>query len=153
MPSLPQFARPARMAVFYAAIFLVIGIQTPFWPVWLAGRDLGPQQIAMVFAGAIWVKVFATPLIGAATDRLGHQRGFMIGLAVLACFAYAALAPAVGFLPILAIYAIAATAQAALMPLGDAITLAAVRDEGADYGRVRVWGSVTFVLAAAGSGV
>jgi PPP family 3-phenylpropionic acid transporter len=38
------------------------------------------------------------------------------------------------------------------MPLGDSITLAAVRDDGLDYGRVRVWGSVSFIVAAVGSG-
>jgi PPP family 3-phenylpropionic acid transporter len=38
------------------------------------------------------------------------------------------------------------------MPLGDAATLAAVREEGADYGRIRLWGSIAFILAAAGSG-
>ena len=43
-------------------------------------------------------------------------------------------------------------AQSALMPLGDSITLAAVRDDGLDYGRVRVWGSVSFIVAAIGSG-
>jgi PPP family 3-phenylpropionic acid transporter len=42
----------------------------------------------------------------------------------------------------------------ALMPLGDSITLAAVRVHGIDYGRVRVWGSVSFIIAAmAGGGV
>jgi PPP family 3-phenylpropionic acid transporter len=140
------------MAVFYGAIFLVIGIQTPFWPVWLAGRGLGAPQIATVFAAAIWLKVFATPLIGAAADRLGYHRGVITALAALACVAYAGLAPADGFWPILSIYAVAATAQSAMMPLGDSITLAAVREEGVDYGRIRVWGSITFVLAAAGSG-
>jgi len=39
-----------------------------------------------------------------------------------------------------------------VMPLGDAVTLAVVRDRGLDYGRVRVWGSVTFIIAALGSG-
>ena len=38
------------------------------------------------------------------------------------------------------------------MPLGDSITLAAVRRDGIDYGRVRVWGSVSFILAAMASG-
>jgi PPP family 3-phenylpropionic acid transporter len=38
------------------------------------------------------------------------------------------------------------------MPLGDSMTLAAVRNEGLDYGRVRVWGSVSFILAATGGG-
>ena len=32
-------ARP-RLGAFYAASFLVVGIQLPFWPVWLAGRGL-----------------------------------------------------------------------------------------------------------------
>src|SRR5260370_14593522 len=39
-------------------------------------------------------------------------------------------------------------AQSALMPLGDSITLAAVREAGLDYGRIRVWGSASFILAS-----
>ena len=37
---MPQdgMATGARLGAFYAASFLVVGIQTPFWPVWLAGR-------------------------------------------------------------------------------------------------------------------
>jgi len=28
----------ARLAAFYAAAFLLVGIQLPFWPAWLAGH-------------------------------------------------------------------------------------------------------------------
>jgi PPP family 3-phenylpropionic acid transporter len=52
----------------------------------------------------------------------------------------------------LALNLVAGMAQSALMPLGDSITLAAVRNDGLDYGRIRVWGSVSFILAAVGSG-
>src|SRR5436190_21416349 len=38
------------------------------------------------------------------------------------------------------------------MPLGDSITLAAVRGGGLDYGRIRVWGSLSFIIAAIGTG-
>src|SRR5438270_13914879 len=96
--------RPAvRLGAFYAAVFLVVGIQLPFWPVWLAGRGLDPQQIAAVFAAAIWANVLVAPAIGAAADRLGRRRVVMIGLAALACAAYAGLFPAAGFWPILAL--------------------------------------------------
>src|SRR5207248_2484606 len=45
----------ARLGTFYAASFLVVGIQTPFWPVWLAGRGLDAPEIAALFAaGARW---------------------------------------------------------------------------------------------------
>ncbi len=141
-----------RLGVFYAASFFVVGIQLPFWPVWLAGRGLDAHEIALVFAAAIWAKVIATPALGALADRLGQRRGVMIVLAALACAAYAGLWAGAGFWPIVALNLIAGLAQSALMPLGDSITLAAVRNLGLDYGRVRVWGSVSFIVAAVGSG-
>jgi PPP family 3-phenylpropionic acid transporter len=142
----------ARLAAFNAAVFLVIGIQLPFWPVWLAGHGLDAQQIASVFAAAIWAKVVATPAIGALADRIGRRRTVMATLAAIACLGYAALWPVGGFWPLLALNLAAGVAQSALLPLGDAVTLAAVRDRGLDYGRIRVWGSLSFVLASVGSG-
>ena len=141
-----------RMALFYAASFLVVGIQTPFWPVWLADRGFGPQEIALIFAAGIWAKIVATPALGALADRLGRRRAVMLGLAVVSLATYAGMWPVAGFATVLVLNLVAGTAQSTLMPLADAVTLAAVRDEGADYGRIRVWGSVTFILAAAGSG-
>jgi PPP family 3-phenylpropionic acid transporter len=57
-----------RLGAFYAAVFLVVGVQLPFWPAWLAGRGFYPQEIATVFAATIWAKVVATPAIGALAD-------------------------------------------------------------------------------------
>jgi PPP family 3-phenylpropionic acid transporter len=141
-----------RLGLFYAASFLVVGIQLPFWPVWLAGRGLDAQAIALVFAAAIWAKVIATPVLGALADRLGRRRAVMIALAAVACAAYAGLWPVAGFGLLTALNLAAGAAQSALMPLGDSITLAAVREAGLDYGRIRVWGSVSFVVASVGSG-
>ena len=142
----------ARLGAFYAASFLVVGIQTPFWPVWLAGRGLDAPEIAALFAAGIWAKVAATPLIGGLADRFGRQRGVMVALAALACVAYAALWPEWGFWGLLWLNLAAGVAQSALMPLGDSITLAAVRGGGLDYGRIRVWGSLSFIIAAIGTG-
>ena len=66
-----------RLSAFYAAMFLVAGIQLPFWPVWLAARGLSAREIGIVLAAAIWVRVFATPAIGAISDRLGARRAVM----------------------------------------------------------------------------
>src|ERR1044071_4552753 len=85
-----------RLAAFYAASFLVVGTQLPFWPVWLNSRGLDARDIALIFAAAIWGNVAATPALGALADRLGQRRVVMIGLAGFACIAYAALLPAVG---------------------------------------------------------
>ena len=87
--TMPQAVAPlsTRLGAFYAASFLVVGIQLPFWPVWLSGRGLDAQEIAILFAAAIWAKVVATPLIGGLADRLGWRRGIMVALAAIACIA------------------------------------------------------------------
>lgn len=152
-PRRARDAKRTRLGVFYAAVFLVGGIQLPFWPVWLAGRGLDARQIAIVFAAAIWAKVAATPAIGALCDRLGSRRAVMVLLALLACGFYAGLWPVWGFGLLLGFNLAAGAAQSALLPLGDSIAVAAVREEDLDYGRVRVWGSIAFIAGSIGGGV
>jgi MFS transporter, PPP family, 3-phenylpropionic acid transporter len=141
-----------RLGGYYAAAFLIVGIKAPFWPVWLAGRGLGAREIAVLFAATIWINVITTPAIGALADRLGRRRAMMVVLCVVAILGYASLWNVYGFWPLLGLTLVATAAQTALMPLGDSITLAAVRERGIDYGRVRVWGSVSFIVAAVASG-
>ena len=148
----PQSRTALRLSAYYAATFLIVGIKTPFWPVWLAGRGFGPREIALQFAAALWVGIATTPLLGALADRLDRRRAVMIALCAVAITGYASLWGAHAFWTVLALALMTATAQTALMPIGDSITLAAVRDRGIDYGRVRVWGSVSFIAAAIASG-
>jgi MFS transporter, PPP family, 3-phenylpropionic acid transporter len=154
MTSLEQQPRIAlRLSAYYAASFLIVGIKSPFWPVWLAGRGLGAREIALLLASAIWVNVVATPMIGALADRYDRRRAMMIALCGLAMLGNAAFWNAYSFWALLGLTLVTATALTALMPLGDSITLAAVRTHGIDYGRVRVWGSVSFIIAAMAGGV
>src|SRR5439155_11935821 len=149
----PPAPGPAlRLGLFYAASFLVVGVQLPFWSPWLKGRGLAAEEIAVVFALSIWANVVATPAVGALADRLGRRRAVMIALAALACAAYAGLWPALGLLPLVALNLLAGAAQSALMPLGDSIALAAVARGAVVYGRVRVWGSASFVAGSIGAG-
>jgi PPP family 3-phenylpropionic acid transporter len=141
-----------RLSAFYAATFLVTGIQLPFWPVWLASRGLTAREIGVLLAAAIWVKVLATPAIGALADKTGRRRVLMGALAATALAAYAGLLSAGSFWLLIVLNLVALTAQSALMPLGDTITLAAVRSDGLDYGRLRLWGSVSFIFASIASG-
>jgi MFS transporter, PPP family, 3-phenylpropionic acid transporter len=86
-----------RLSAFYAATFLVTGIQLPFWPVWLASRGLTAREIGVLLAAAIWVKVLATPAIGALADKTGGRHVLMGALAAAALAAYAGLLSAGSF--------------------------------------------------------
>ncbi|WP_282608135.1 3-phenylpropionate MFS transporter [Pelagibius sp. Alg239-R121] len=141
-----------RYAAFYAAIFAAIGIYIPFWPLWLGAKGLSAEEIAALLATASWLKIATTPGFAQISDRSGRPKATMIAVALIAVTAFALLSGAAGFWMILAISLIALAAMHALPPLCDSQTLAAVYGQGLDYGRIRLWGSIGFIAAAAAAG-
>ena len=142
----------ARLASFYAALFLVIGIQLPFFPVWLAGRGMSPSEIGVLLACTSGVRIVAGPALGPFADRIGRRRTIVVGLALCALAGYALYVPAHGFWPLLAVTLISAFFFSAIMPMTESLTLLSARLHGLDYGRIRLWGSLAFIVAAMGGG-
>ncbi len=142
-----------RFAGFYGAAFLTIGIFTPFWPKWLQSRGLAPEDIGVLLALATIAKVGGSPLFAHLSDRLGARRRVMIGLSIASLVTFIFYS-AVGTFWLLALGAVlTGLTFPALLPLGENATLLAARVRGFDYGRVRLWGSITFIIAAWGGGV
>lgn len=141
-----------RLSFYYAAVFGLIGIQLPFWPVWLESRGLDAAEIGLFFSAALWIKTISNPLIGGAVDRTGERRRPMILFAALSLAGYALYPFAEGFWPILIIGMATGVTLAALMPLGESLTMRLTYERGMDYGRIRLWGSVAFILGALGAG-
>jgi len=142
-----------RIALFYAAIFAAPGVTLPFLPVFLAARGFSPQALGLVMGAAQLARLVATPLGGAAADALGDCRlaAAAFGLGGVAGFA-AMLAEEGRGLLVAGVVAIA-LASGPLFPLADAMALRVARREGADFGRIRAAGSLSFLLATMLSGV
>jgi PPP family 3-phenylpropionic acid transporter len=143
----------ARLASFYAAAFFLVGIQLPFWPIFLAGRGLGVGEIGFVLAAALWIKVLVNPLAGLLADRSGRRRGVMILFAAINLAGFVLFVPAHGFWPLLLVNALTTSAASSLLPLGETLALGIVYARRLDYGRIRLWGSVSFILGSLGAGV
>ncbi len=145
-----------RLAFFYGAIFMQIGFLAPFWPVWLADHGLGPTEIGIVMACGVGVKILSNPLFAHAADRRGLRRPIMIALAVAAFGAFSLFGLTSSFWPILLVTVLFFAVWSPIMPLGESLAMLSGNrpDEGGelDYGRVRIWGSLTFMAAAVGGG-
>jgi MFS transporter, PPP family, 3-phenylpropionic acid transporter len=141
-----------RLAGFYAAYFLAIGIYLPYWPLWLNGKGLDPGEIGWVLAATFWVKVAAQPTIARIADLRGRTRGLTTALMVLSAAGFALLAGTDGFWPILVIAGITAACYQPVLPVMESVVLRQVDDHALDYGRVRLWGSVTFMIGTMGIG-
>jgi MFS transporter, PPP family, 3-phenylpropionic acid transporter len=143
---------PARLGLFYAAYFAGVGIHLPFWPVWLEWRGLGPAEIGYVLAAAFWPRVVTSLLIPAISDRLGERRQPIILLAAVTLGGVALFAVARDFWPLLCLSLLTGATWAAILPLGEALALGEAQRANLSYGRIRLWGSIAFILTAIGIG-
>ncbi len=148
----PPSGDSVRLACFFAAYFVVVGIQLPFWPVWLANKGLGPEEIGLLLAISIAAKVIANPLAAHLADRRGERRRPMLILAVAAMASFALFGWVDGFWAILMVSVLFFMVWPPIMPLGESLTMITVHREGLDYGRIRLWGSLSFIAAAVISG-
>jgi len=145
--------RPALpFAALQAAVFLALGLYLPFWPLWLAEKGLSAEDIGLLLAAAAWIRIAATPAVGQAADRWRHGALLLPLLALAAIAGYGGFLLAEGFLLLLALQILTFSAFTPLIPLADSRTLAAGRRFGFDYGRVRLWGSLAFILGSTGGG-
>jgi PPP family 3-phenylpropionic acid transporter len=135
-----------RLSAYLGAIYLMLGAQLPFWSVFLEGKGLNPSEIGIALAVTSWARVVGLPLFGAIADPPGRGRPTLLGLALAGAAIYAAYFFAEGFAWALALQVLIGFFTSALIPLGDSQVLEAARDRGIDYGRIRLVGSVTFIL-------
>jgi PPP family 3-phenylpropionic acid transporter len=137
-----------RLSLIYGSIFLVIGLLLPFWPLWLSARGMSPSEIGTLVAAGMLVRSFATPFITQIGDRSGRPDRTLMRLAWAALCAYTLFHFAHGFWALLAVTIMATMVFTALIPLSDALTMQRVNEGSVVYGRVRLWGSITFIAAA-----
>lgn len=141
-----------RLSLFYAAVFLTVGVMLPFWPVWLKSRGLTATEIGLLLSAGMWIRAFTNPVIAQIADRRGQLKGMLIVLSWGALLTHLLFFLPGGFWILLLISVPSTMMFTALIPLGDAVTMLKVRESALDYGRVRLWGSLTFIVAATGGG-
>lgn len=147
------FSPAQRVAAVYAASFVTFGIHVPFVPLLLAGRGLSETEIAAIVAMPMAVRVFASPLLGWVSDRVADRRTVLGAYAVGAALLFLLFGPVRGFLASAAVMALTAILWNGVVPGIDAIALTVARRSGVDYGRMRLWGSLSFVATTALGGV
>ena len=148
--STPERAWPAAL---YAAAFAGIGVQLPYFPVWLEQQGLGPFAIGALVAIPVLTRILVTAPLMALVDRGLSARTLLLAANGALALAYAACLLAPG-LALLAVIVVAiAIAQAPIISATDLVALEAMRRRpGLDYGRTRLWGSITFLAASLGAG-
>ncbi len=150
----PSSGRRARFsaASAYLAACVALGIQTPFFPLFLAERGLAPDAISLALALPMAIRLVAMPLAGALSDRWGAPRLMLMALGFFGAAGFALVGMVTGVVPILLAIGLAAIFWTPVFPLLDAYALRLAALGAADYGRVRLWGSASFIAANVAAG-
>lgn len=141
----PYFA--ARIALVFCAPMMVNGIALPFFPVWLETLKMSDFQIGIVLAVPMFVRIFTAPIAGVVADRIGERSIVLIWSGLLSLLTAVALFATGSFWPVLLLYTLQGAVYSPYVPITEAIMLSGVRRWNFDYGRMRLWGSLAFILA------
>ncbi len=144
----------SRFLALYGALFAAFGVASPFFAAFLASRGLRPEAIGLVLAAGTATRLLAGPLGGRLADGLGAPRLVLTGYAAAAALVAFGYLPASGLLPLLLVSVAHASVLAPIVPLSDALALAAsgAAGRGFQYGWVRGAGSAAFVLGTLAAG-
>jgi MFS transporter, PPP family, 3-phenylpropionic acid transporter len=136
-----------RISLIFMAIFISSGVHLPYFPVWLEANGFHAEEIAVILAAPMFLRVVTTPIISTLADRANDRADVLIGLcgASLAISSGYFLPPTYGI--VLGVSLVLAIVWTPHSPLVDSLALSGVRRFGCDYSKMRIWGSVIFFCA------
>nr|VFJ95914.1 MAG: MFS transporter, PPP family, 3-phenylpropionic acid transporter [Candidatus Kentron sp. H]VFJ96646.1 MAG: MFS transporter, PPP family, 3-phenylpropionic acid transporter [Candidatus Kentron sp. H]VFK02476.1 MAG: MFS transporter, PPP family, 3-phenylpropionic acid transporter [Candidatus Kentron sp. H] len=133
---------------FYFFYFAAMGVLMPYLGLYLQSLGFCPRQIGAVLAMLYATKIVAPVAWGWLADRRGERAGLIRMAAALSIVAFVGVYfPAGGTFPwLMLVMAVFGFFWNAALPHVEAITLDHLGDHTHRYGRIRLWGSIGFIL-------
>ncbi len=147
----PGRASPWRMPAFYFLHFFGVGVMLPFLNVFYHSVGVRGLELGLLNAAPRLASALAPPLFGALADKFRLGRRVALFCAAASALLALALWGASGFLALFVLITLFAACRAPLVPIAENLCLREIEATGAQYGRVRLWGSLGFIVAATGA--
>jgi PPP family 3-phenylpropionic acid transporter len=140
------------LALFYSALCVSIGVQLPFFPLWLEAKGLDAGMIGIVLAAPMVIRLFSIPILTRLADRYQAVRGAIVTACIAAAVGTIALGFTEGSVAILIVFTLGSILFTPVMPLTEAYALRGLAQIRRSYGSVRLWGSAAFIGGSLGAG-
>jgi PPP family 3-phenylpropionic acid transporter len=142
-----------RLALFYGALFGLVGTHLPFFPVWLKAIGIDASWIGIITAVPSLTRFTVLPFITGFAEKRQSLRGAMIATAFVSALGFSIIGTLHQPLAVFLAYAVTACLWTPMTPLTDAYALKGVARYGLNYGPLRLWGSAAFVVGALACGL
>ncbi|KKB10578.1 hypothetical protein VE25_17770 [Devosia geojensis] len=135
-----------RAGIFYSSLFLTGAVSNPFLPIWLTEKGISPEQIGIINAAPIFAMIAINLVVGRIADRASDWRTVIVVGSIMAAVPPFFLLVMDGYLPILIIWTLLIVPFQAIAPVVDAAAYRMARRNNYDFGAIRVWGTIGFVV-------
>jgi PPP family 3-phenylpropionic acid transporter len=133
----------------YFVVFLGAGVWLPYMPLYLSSLGLGGWQIGFLGAMAPALRWASAITLGWVADRRRIRTRLLIVTGALGSISFVGLLFARDFATLVAVFVAINVCHGTLIPMVDAIVVDHLEELGGDYGRLRLWGSVSFIVGSA----
>ncbi|MBK5944130.1 MFS transporter [Halorhodospira halophila] len=141
-----------RLSGFYLFFFAALGALMPYWGPYLRAEGFSSAEIGQLLAILHATKIIAPNVWGALADRLDRRMAVVRAASVVAFLAFSAILIAETYGAVALVMALFGFFWNAALPQYEANTFNHLRGQEHRYGRIRLWGSVGFILSVMGIG-
>ncbi|MBN9422387.1 MAG: MFS transporter [Candidatus Accumulibacter sp. 66-26] len=141
-----------RLSGYYFFHFAFIGAFSPYFGLYLQSLSFSAWDIGLLMSQMQLMRLFGPYLWSALADRLSRRLPIVRLAGVVSLLGFTTFFFAQRFESFLVAMALMAFFWSAALPLVETVTFDHLRQEPGRYSRIRMWGSVGFIVAVLGTG-
>ncbi len=145
-------AQSLNFALFFFAYYGYIGVFSPYASLYFAGRGLSAAQIGVLMSLMQVMRIFGPNLWGWVADHTSRRVLVLRATSAAAALTFCGMFWGETFGFFFALMVVLNLFTSAQGPLSEALMLSAMRGDLTHYGRLRLWGSVGFIVLVTVSG-
>lgn len=144
---MPESTPYWRLSGYYFFHFATLGIFLPFWSLYLKSLGFSGGEIGVLAALLVGTKIVSPNIMGWIADHTGHRLAVIRAGVFFAAVAFSGALFTESYLGLALVLVAFGFCWNAALPQIEATTMSHLREQPHGYPKIRIWGSVGFILA------
>lgn len=136
-----------RLSGFYFFYFASLGVIVPYWGLYLQGQGFSAQEIGELTAIFLGTRIIAPNLWGWIADHYGHRMRIVRAAAFTSILVFSAILLNNDYVWIASVMIVFSLFWNATLPQFEANTLEHLGEQSQQYSKIRLWGSIGFIIS------
>lgn len=137
-----------RLSRFYFFYYFFVGTFVPYWGIYLQSQNFSLVNIGILLSLFQISRIFAPNFWGWLADHTGYRVKWIKLTSLLGLISFIGVFWAKGFFWIFLIMSALSLFTSSTLPLAESLTLAHLANTNGHYSRIRLWGSIGFIVAS-----